>query len=480
MSNKQIAIATKWSAITEIAAKFISPISTMILARILTPDAFGVLVMATMIISFAEIFTDAGFQKYIIQHPFKDEDSLYKSTTVAFWSNLIFSMILWGIICIFSQQIAHIVGNDGYGLVISISCICIPLTAFSSIQMAIFKRAMDFKTLFIVRIVGITIPLFVTIPLALITHSYWALIIGMITLNISNAIILTCKSPWKPTIYYNVKLFKKMFSFSMWSMVEAVSIWLTGYLDIFIVGTVLNTHYMGIYRTSINTVNQIMTIITAATTPVLFSALSRLQNNDDEFKRLFFRFQHLVGLLVIPMGVGIYLFSDLITEILLGSQWEESSYMIGWWGLTSAITIVFSHYCSEIYRAKGKPKYSVLAQMLHLCFLVPTVLLSVKYGFRTLCLSRALVRFTSIAINLVILYVLTRISPYDMVKNVWYSCFATIIMALICIILPDTDNIIIQLLYIIICACSYFTIILINHKDRMTLLNLKNLIIPKR
>lgn len=70
--NKQIKTATKWSAIAEIAAKLITPITSMVLARLLTPEAFGVVTTLTMIITFAEIFTDAGFQKYLIQHEFVD------------------------------------------------------------------------------------------------------------------------------------------------------------------------------------------------------------------------------------------------------------------------------------------------------------------------------------------------------------------------------------------------------------------------
>ena len=66
--NSKVVSATKWSGITEIIAKLVAPITTMVLARLLTPDAFGVLVTAQMVISFAEIFTDAGFQKYIVQH----------------------------------------------------------------------------------------------------------------------------------------------------------------------------------------------------------------------------------------------------------------------------------------------------------------------------------------------------------------------------------------------------------------------------
>ena len=358
--NNQVVTATKWSTVTEIAAKLVSPISTMVLARLLTPDAFGVLVMATMVISFAEIFTDAGFQKYLIQHKFKSTDDLYRSTTVAFWSNLTLSLVIWFGIILFAEPIAILVGSEGHGDVIAVSCFCIPLAAFSSIQMALYKRNLDFKTLFLVRIIGVLIPLVVTIPLAYFTRSYWSLIIGMIALNLSNAIILTIKSPWKPKWFYSFKLLKEMFSFTVWSMIEAISIWLTGYVDIFIVGTMLNEHYLGIYRTSMSTVGQIMGLITAATTPVLFSSLSKLQDDDAGLKKMFFSFQKLVGILVIPLGVGIFLFQDLITTILLGNQWHEAAHFIGLWGLTSAVTIVLSNYCSEVYRAKGKPKLSVL------------------------------------------------------------------------------------------------------------------------
>ena len=407
--NKQVVTATKWSAITEIAAKLVAPVSTMVLARLLTPDAFGILVTATMVISFVEIFTDAGFQKYLIQHNFDSDKDLFQSSTVAFWSNLVLSLAIWLVIICFSENIATLVGNEGRGDVIAVSCFCIPLAAFSSIQMALYKRSFDFKTLFWVRIVGIMIPLVITIPLAFLTRSYWALIIGMIVLNLSNALILTAKSQWKPNFFYRISLLKEMYSFTVWSMFEAISIWMTSYIDIFIVGTMLSQHYLGVYRTSMSTVGQIMGLIVSATTPVLFSSLSKLQNDNRELRRMFFSFQKIVGILLIPLGVGIFLFSDLITDILLGDQWGEASHFIGLGGLTSSITIVFAYSCSEDYRAKGKPKLSTLAQVVHMAFLIPTVLWAVSYGFDFLCDIRALVRLTLILINVIILYGLTGI-----------------------------------------------------------------------
>lgn len=469
--DKKVIRATKWSSITEIAAKLVSPISTMVLARLLAPDAFGILVTATMVISFAEIFTDAGFQKYLIQNKFETKEDLYKSTTVAFWSNLIMSLVIWLVIIIFSGQIAALVGSEGHGDVIAVSCFCIPLAAFSSIQMALYKRDLDFKTLFLVRIIGVLIPLLVTIPLAYFTRSYWSLIIGMIALNLSNAIILTVKSKWKPRLFYSFRLLKEMFSFTIWSMIEAISIWLTSYVDIFIVGTMLNEHYLGIYRTSMTTVGQIMGLITAATTPVLFSSLSRLQDNDAELKRMFFSFQKLVGILVIPLGVGIFLFQNLVTDILLGSQWHEAAHFIGLWGLTSAITIVFSNYCSEVFRAKGRPKLSVLVQVLHLIILVPAILWAIQYDFEFLCNVRAFVRL--VLISPIILYSLVKISFWDMFKNVLPSIIASFLMVGFAFIVNANEaKYTVQLVYCTISSLIYFGVIMLFRKDRYLILNM--------
>jgi hypothetical protein len=65
LKSNKVGSALKWSTITEIASKLISPITNMVLARLLAPEAFGLVATVTMVVTFAEVFTDAGFQKYI-------------------------------------------------------------------------------------------------------------------------------------------------------------------------------------------------------------------------------------------------------------------------------------------------------------------------------------------------------------------------------------------------------------------------------
>ena len=427
ISNKFIK-AVRWSIVTEIAAKIVTPVTNMILARILAPEAFGVVATVTMVITFAEMFTDAGFHKYLVQHEFVDEEEKVKNANVAFWTNFGIAIFLWLLILIFCEQIASLVGNPGFGHVIAIACVQLPITSFSSIQTALYRRDFDFKKLFLVRLVSVCIPFVVTIPLALLGMSYFALIIGSIFMQIANATILMVKSRWKPHLFYDIKILKEMLSFSIWSLIESISIWFTSWADILIISNLLNQYFLGIYKVSTALVNSLMSLITAAIVPVHFSALSSLQSDTEKFNLLYLTTHRLVSILIFPLGLGIYLHSDLATQILLGKGWEEASQVIGIWAVTSALVIVFSHFSSEVYRAKGRPKLSVLAQFLHLIALVPVCLISSSYGFWILVYARAWIRLESIVVNMLIMKFLVGIPVGKIVKNVFPTGLSALLM----------------------------------------------------
>lgn len=85
-------VATKWSFITEAGVKLISPLVNIALAHVLLPDAFGVVASITMIVSFSEMLSDAGFQKYLIQKHFCNDCEKSQYASVAFWTNLCLSL----------------------------------------------------------------------------------------------------------------------------------------------------------------------------------------------------------------------------------------------------------------------------------------------------------------------------------------------------------------------------------------------------
>lgn len=473
--NNKIVNATKWSALTEILSKLVTPITSMVMARLLTPEAYGVVATFSIIIALADIFSDAGFQKYLIQREFKDEEERDKHTNVAFWSNLTLSFILWGLIAIFSNPLASLVGSPGLGLVLVVSCAGIPLNGFCSIQMALMKRDFDFKTLFWRRLVSILIPIFVTIPLAIWLRNYWALVLGNLAMNLANALFLSFNSNWKPRKFYSFALLKEMMSFCLWSLVDSLLVWVTSYADIFFIGKMLNSYYLGLYRTSISIVGQIVALITAIVVPVILPSLSRLQNDIPEMRRMLLRFQKITSIVLLPLGVGIFVFRNLITDVMLGGQWTEAAGFLGLWGLVEAITVVFARFCSPVYPAVGKPRVSVIVQVLHVVVLIPAIIISGKYGFETLYITRSLVRIELVLVNVIAVYIIIKQSPWKMLTNIIPQLTCSLIMAAVGIILLRINNgAICSFIWAFVCVVVYFvSLYLLFPADRLLVMNLK-------
>lgn len=470
--QEKLGKATMWSTLAELAVKLIGgPITNAVLARLLVPEAFGVVASLTMVVSFAEVFTDAGFQKYLVQHEFTDEGDLNLSTNVAFWTNLCFSLLFWAVISIFAEPIARLSGSPGCGNAVIVMSLQIPILALSSIQMARFRRDMDFKGLFIVRLITAFVPLLITVPLAMIYHSYWALVIGTLSRDIMTALILTWRSHWKPRLRYRFSKLKEMLSFSLWSMAENVSIWMTNYIGIFIVGLTLSAHYLGLYRNTINTVNGFLNIIATASMQVLFAGLSRCQDDEVQTRSIFFRFQRMLSLLMLPLGCGLYLYRGLVTDILLGNQWTETADFLGLWALTSSLTIVFGNVNSELYRSKGKPKLSVLAQVLHLVVLVPVLIMLMHQGYGVLTTFRSLIRLQTILVTMLISHLLLGIKISSVLQNVYPSLLSAALMFGAGWFLQGLwSGLLWQIVSIVLCALIYGLCLLLIPKGRRQLL----------
>ena len=152
----------------------------------------------------------------------------------------------------------------------------------------------------------------------------------------------------------------------------------------------------------------------------------------------------------------------------LGSQWMEASGFIGLWGLTSAITIVFSHFACEVYRALGRPKLSVLAHWLHIIVLWPAVLIAVRYGFETLYTVRSWIRMEGVFVDFVIIYFLVHITPIQMLKNVFPSVVALLVAIGVALAVKQISDksVLVQMISLGACFFVYIAVLILLPQER--------------
>ena len=474
MDNKVLIESTKWSAITEVFAKLASPLSNIILARLLAPEVFGLVATYTLVTSFAEVFTDSGFQKYLIQHEFKKEESIESFTNTAFCSNLILSFLFWVIIFVFRSQISGLVGSPGHGLELSVLCFQIPLFAFSSIQQALLRRDFRFKDLAPIRFATSFVPIFVTIPLAAVLKNSWAIIIGYVVKEMLNAFLLSLKSQWKPRLSFSSSAFKAMISDCSRLMADSFMVWLTAYAGTLVISQRLSSYYLGVYRTGYTTITSYLSIIFVITQPVLFSALSRCQNNNDEFNQVFGNYIKYVAYLIIPLGIAIFLYHEVIISLLLGSQWYDANIIVSMTGLTYPFLMLFGQFNSVFFRAKGRPTVAFIVQTIFVCIMLIAFIIASNQSFEVFCITAGLVNICYPIISSFALIYIFKFPFLSMIKQWVPIVLGTVVLFIVGRItlrlLPDSS--VFQIVSGIISTLSYLFCLIICPTSRIDLRNI--------
>lgn len=475
ISQKKVNRATGWSFAGEIAAKLVMPLTNMLLARILAPSVFGIIATVNMVVSLSDIFIEAGFQLYIIQHPFKDRKELNDYASSALWVSLGLGILMFAVIALFRDSIATLVGSPGYGDVVMVSSISIPMMALISVLQALYKRDLNYKHLFLRRILGLIVPLVITVPLALLGWGVWALVTGSLAGKVVNLLTLLGNKEYHPRFACRLSHILKMAPFCMTTLVSYILSWATKWIDIFIIGHLLNDHYTGLYKNTQTTVVGIVSMFTAAMTPVLFSVLCRCSDDDKKMMGNMCTFTERIALILMPIGFGMLVCRRLVTTILLGSQWMEAATFMGIWGLCTVFSAVYATYCREACRAKGKPHLNVLAQSIFLCFIIPASYFGAKQGFHTMIFLRSGADLMLIPVYYVILSLFLKLNPLQLLKvTVPYLSAAAIMTAVLAVLQQLCGALWFEFVLVGVGAAIYFGLLLVFPKTRRQLLGIVN------
>ena len=356
--------ASRWSCFAELLLRLSAPLSTMILARLLMPEVFGLAAAVAVVLSLAEIVQDAGFRTCLIQHEFRTQDELERATAVALTAALSLSFLLCAVLLPLRGALAAWAGMADVAPALTLALLSLPFSACSGILNARFRRDFRFRLLFRVRAAEAFSPLFITVPLALCWPSFWALAAGMLGRSLLRSFMLVRLARRERMrglrLRFDAELFAEMFGFSLWTSVEFFVIWLCGALPLALVGRLLDAHALGLYSTAVTTSAQIMAAVSAAFLPVAFSAFSRVQDSAAALGDSLLLFQRRMAFFLFPLGTGVFLFSDMAVAILLGPHWQEAAPFLG--AYCAALTLVHSvcHLSSEAIRALGRPRLSAL------------------------------------------------------------------------------------------------------------------------
>lgn len=357
-----------WVFAIRLTNRFFGFIRTIILARLLAPNDFGLLGVALLTLSTLEVFSQTGFQVALIQK--KGNIESYLDTAWAI--SLVRGIVLFLMLYLSSPVIGKFFNSSEAILVIRVISISILLSGFRNIGILFFQKELEFKKQFIYEFSATIADFTVAIFLAFILQNVWALVWGTLAANLIRFVMSYVLMPYRPKFKIQKEKFKELFGFGKWILGSGILVYLTTQGDDIFVGKMLGVTTLGFYQIAYLLANLPATEVTHVISRVTFPAYSKLQQDLPKMREAYLTVLQIVAFFSFPLAGGIFILAPDFTRTFLGEKWMPIVpvvQVLALAGLTRSITAT----AGPIIHGVGKPKINTFWQTVRLIILIALI-----------------------------------------------------------------------------------------------------------
>lgn len=370
-SGGRIAKGAAWMVGARMADRFIGVVSTVVLARLLTPADFGLVAMAMSVIGLIELASAFGFEVSLLRTA---------SPTRAQYDTVWTLNVLFGVGCGVAMAIAalptaHYYGDDRLIKIMLVLAAAWVMGSFGNVGVVDFQRtlnfAKEFQILMAKRLTGFT----VTIGLAVLTGSYWALIAGSVTARLTELALSYLWHPYRPR--FSLEASRGIFSFSIWIFVYKIAAFGNVRAADFVLGRARGAAELGVYRLGEEIGHLPGTELIAPLNRALLPGMSQMIEGGRPTRELVLAATGVVAVMLFPACLGISAISDPLVRVMLGAKWLETVPVLQVMALNAVFVALWANQHTMLF-AVGSPKLPALVSIARLFVFAPSVFLVVK------------------------------------------------------------------------------------------------------
>ncbi|MBA6377938.1 MULTISPECIES: oligosaccharide flippase family protein [unclassified Colwellia] len=399
--------------IIRLIQRSIGLISTLILARVLTPNDFGIVAISVLVVHFCDALSATGSQQYIVQKAEVDSDDVNSAWTI----DIIMKSVLWIILVLAVPLITSFYERPEIENALYVSSLVLLIGAFKSPGLMLLRRALSYKPIFRISILQKLLSFSIVMIFVYFEPSYWALIIGdlvsSLTLTIGSYYIHSAKPK------FCLSKIKEQWSFSQWVLLKGGVGFARAESDTILVSKYFSSEALGAYHLARHlSIMPSSEIIGPAIEP-LIASFARVKNEPEKLVYQFTLSLLVIVLLIMPACAFIWTFPEPIINFFLGDQWSVAYPILSALSIflfTTVISQLLNQFCIALGKVKSLFMYDVLSLLIIVGVLL-TLMTDSLYHFSLLrggvafvLVSLFFVYLKSIA-NLSILYISKLILP---------------------------------------------------------------------
>lgn len=306
-----------WSFMEKFGAQCVTLIVSIVLARLLEPEVFGMISVVTVFMAILNVFVDSGLGNALIQK--KDADDLDFSSV--FFFNMFMCTMLYVMLFLTAPLIAKFFELPKLSSVIRVMGISLIFSGINNVQRAYVSRQLKFKRFFFATLGGTLGAAAVGIYMAVSGYGIWALVGQNLVSSIANTAILWFTVRWRPIMKFSLQRFKSLFSFGWKLLAASIIDAVYNNLRQLIIGKMYSTESLAYYNRGYTIPNAFVGSINAAIDSVLFPVMSEAQDNPETVKAMTRRSIRMSSYIMWPTMLGIAACAKPLVSVLLTEKW---------------------------------------------------------------------------------------------------------------------------------------------------------------
>jgi lipopolysaccharide exporter len=360
-------IAMRW------AIRALSVISVVILARLLTPDDFGLIAMSSLIIVFLEILTSFGADMALIQR----QEAVRGHYDTAWTIRLIQTGVVTFLIIIAAPFAAIYFDEPRVTSLMIFLSLAVVISGFENIGVVAFRKEFQFDKEFLFNFIPKLIGFITTIGFVFILRSYWGMAIGSLVGALAKVVLSYMLHGYRPR--FTLSHFRDLWSFSQWMLLRNVGMYLRRMVDTLAIGRFFSTSTLGVYRISQEISEMPTTEMVWPMARVLFPGYAKLSNDVDRLGQAYIKALSAISLLAVPAGVGLALVAEPLVLLMLGEKWSAAAPLVVWLALYN-IGLTLSAGVQLPLMALGQMRRLAALVWIQLLLVVPAIVITSMYG----------------------------------------------------------------------------------------------------
>lgn len=364
-----------WSAVAQVGKQISQFVITAILARLLSPNDFGLLAMATVFTNFVLIFNELGISGALIQNL----NISIRHYSSAFWLNVIVGCVLTLFFILASPFISGFYKKPELLPILSTLSVNFVLTSFTIIQQTLLIKEMDFKKIAIRDIGAVILSGIIGIFLALNGFGVWSLVYQTLSFTIINSLLLWALSPWRPQFIFLISDIKDIFDFSVKVTGFNIINYIARNIDQLLIGKFLGTQALGYYSLAYRIMLYPLQKISGVIGKVMFPAFSKIQNDIEKVRNIYKRMVKAISLVTFPMMLGLFAIAPEFVRVFFGIKWLPIIFILRIFCVCGMVQSIGTTI-GNILLSQGRAGLQLKMQILGTSIVILAILMGLKWG----------------------------------------------------------------------------------------------------